>query len=202
MIRITPLVLLLGVWAACDGCNLPSQMSPAVARQSIYRVESQTAGGTAFVISHGLLLTAGHLCVHAAENFESIYLEDGLRLAPTKVLGMEMSEGPEQDLCVLSTDVETGAPLEFSSSLPWKYESTLVIGYPHGDYAETRGVWTGGGRNTAPCDHGNSGSPILTMDGVVGVLVQAPSDDPTGKTGCLSTELPEIRAFLHWTKVL
>lgn len=184
------------------GCVTRFPVSPAAADASVFEVLTASgAQATGFVLASGYAMTAGHVCVHATEpgkDHETYARTATGRMVPLKIVMFEMSEGPEADLCLMTFDVDALGPamvLAREGPSPGMIDHTL--GFPRDVHTLSSGVYLGGGILTDSCDHGLSGGPAFTLEGVFGVVVQMP---PVG-VGCAVTMLPEIEAFANTANV-
>jgi hypothetical protein len=172
-------------------------MTPQVAEDSTYEVVGGYFQGTAWVVDPTHLMTAGHVCVSFELAGQPVFaVSNTRRFVPVTVGAFEMSDGPEADLCLLSTSAGLAPPLPLAAYMPITGDSVGFVGYPDGKLDHETGIFRYPDVSTAACDHGASGSAEYDAAGVWGVLVQSLSEDPTGASGCRSTTLSEIRAFL------
>ena len=189
---IAPLLMLFTVLAGCASSHAPatpvSKLSPEVSQ------------GTGFLVRpDGLVLTA----FHVVEKGNTIKVRcQGYDLVTAK-LG-ERSQ--TMDLAVLHTPL-TGTPyLPVAEPRSARAgDPVFTMGFPAARYLGTEPKFSGGaissltgpGREgarlliSAPTQPGNSGSPVLTMDGtVVGVVTAAVSEEEFARdTGALPQNL-------------
>jgi hypothetical protein len=150
--------------------------------------------GTGFAIGDHTALTAGHMCAIAAGSKDTtMWLEHGNAFILAHVVAWELTPDPSADLCVLHTDAQLGPPMILAATDPPTFAQDTIVGYPHGEYAETHGTYVGEGLTTAHSDHGSSGSPAWTPHGVYGVVVQGWADGSLRAAVC---PLKEIKRFL------
>lgn len=152
----------------------PQQRSP----QREYRIP-QTAQGSGFIISaDGYILTNNHM-VSGAEKVE-IELTDG-----RKFTAVVKGADPESDVAVVKIDAQNLSYLELADSDTLEVgEWVLAIGNPFGlSHTVTAGIVSAKGRSDvglttyedfiqtdAAINFGNSGGPLLNLDGkVVGI---------------------------------
>lgn len=176
--------------------ELYDTVSPSVARVQTYLEEGaggifededeggEAGQGTAFRIEDDYLVTNDHVLGDAdavrVQTTEGTWLE-------TQIVGRD----PYSDLAVVETDGSLpGGPLPLAESVPATGSEVLVVGSPLGlEGTATRGIVSGRNRTIpatatalgqfsiadavqtdAALNPGNSGGPILTMDGnVIGV---------------------------------
>ena len=139
----------------------------------------QTAGGSGFIITQdGYILTANHL-VGEADKVTVKLIKDQKFTA--KVIGTD----PQSDVAVIKIDSQNLPYLELADSDKLEVgEWVIAIGNPFGlSHTVTAGIVSGKGRNSigvsdyedfiqtdAAINFGNSGGPLLNLDGkVVGI---------------------------------
>lgn len=168
--------------------------------ESIRKPSQATAGksGTAWPVSHGFVITNNH--VVSGSNTLTLIRSDGTRIS-ARVAGRDK----ENDLALLTVDNPESLPpaLPLSTSLANLGSEVFTIGFPHLDLMGrspkvTEGIVSSqtGLRDddryyqiSVPVQAGNSGGPLIDMDGrVIGVV--------TGKLNALavfqqSGNLPE-----------
>jgi hypothetical protein len=184
--------------ALLSACYLNSYpLTPAIETESTYKIfttdaEGVTSGGTAWVASPGVLVTAGHMCQMAALAGHSLVLKsEAGRYMPAHWIIWELSSGPEADACIIRADGPVGPPLVLARSPPIIGTPDFYVGYPNMVYSVGRGIVAGPADSTAPADHGASGSAVSTDEGVYMVITQA---GPGGHV--LGTPIKEVRALL------
>ena len=140
-------------------------------QKSVVKLTDGGTGGTGWIIGDGYILTNSHV----VQDSETMDVEtfDG-------TTGTASREGYHQDLipdiALMSTDINTPTSLEMQSDADVsKDDPVLTVGHPGevGDWVISLGRYAkyNPGINwelsDIPTSQGNSGSPILTLDGVV-----------------------------------
>jgi hypothetical protein len=194
--------------AALAGCTPPptvqsaqrhtAPLNAAEVDASTYLADTGVGTGTAWVVSPGYLMTAGHVCAMSL-NTGAIWLKNPagevIRAEPRV---FEVSRGPGADLCVLVTEGPTAPPLPLAGREPPVGAPDSMVGYPLGEHSVVTGQYLGHDQSSDPTDHGNSGSPMFSPTGVYGLCVQLHED---GSPGCSGTGVAEIRRLLQRTGV-
>lgn len=166
--------------------------------------------GTAFGVADNYLVSAGHLCAHAASTDTEIglwvLLPDGHKLltkADIRVVAIDYYN----DLCLLRSSYSVLDTLPLAKRAPKHDDRVLIMGAPKG----LLGIVTEGRVArprinlkreeqtymliSVPTTSGNSGSPVLNKHGrVVGVLV---AGYPSYSFLSLATPLFELKTFLE-----
>lgn len=179
----------------------PRFPDPDTTANSVFMVEvydglNKLGTGTAWIYSLGAsdtyLITAGHVCSgdEVAKHF-ALVSRDGLVVTANEVY---YSTSP--DLCMLQVPGGLGYEIPLADRMPAYDEPVFTIGAPGGFFGDGsapifHGNWSGAGTFTGAGIPGQSGSPVLSAYGVVGVLTR-------GMAGQLATVEPlgRIRAFL------
>lgn len=160
---------------ACQAPTYPVAPNNAEAQaKSVFLVSTENGTGTAWVLKNedgtgSYLLTAGHVCEDSKEF--TLTSRDGVEYHAYK-----LAESENPDLCALYAPATVGLPLPLATNMPQYNEAMIVIGAPAGVYGEGMApiyhVWyAGADLYTGPVFPGASGSPVISKDGVVGVLV-------------------------------
>jgi hypothetical protein len=186
-------LLLLG------SCYLNSfPLSPVKVEPSIYKVLSNEAQGTAWVVAPHYLITAGHMCTHG-DSF-SVVRGNGWTYPVEPVL-WSMSLDASGDVCIMHSDLTLDRPLILAKGPPAVGAKDHYVGYPHGTLGRFDGTYMADGGSSAWCGPGASGSPVFTEVGVYGVLVQGrPGGDEDGyggHAGCQSTPVSYLLPLLN-----
>jgi hypothetical protein len=172
-------------------------LTPARVAASTFPVFTEHSQGTAFSVGDGVAVTAGHVCAAAAFGADhSMFARiedgyDGLSLAvPAVLTGFERSETPGADVCVI---LVRGAPppIPLAAAEPAPGTPDGASGYPGGVKETSGGVYLGHGVTASHVDHGSSGGPVFTRDGVYGVVTQL-TDEGLGAV----TPVAELRRVL------
>lgn len=191
-----PVVQNLTVNADSELTNTVSKVEPAVvtvvtnltATNAFGRTGEAQASGSGVIISQdGHIITNNHV-VEGADNVYVIYT-DGTR-ADATVVGTD----PLTDIAVLKVNAKVPAVASFGDSNALKLgEWVIAIGSPLGNYrgSVTVGVVSGTNRKVADqvgliqtdaaINHGNSGGPLLNLEGqIVGINTLVVRDSPAG----------------------
>lgn len=189
---------LLTLLLALAGCYLKHYpVTPEVADPSVYLAETAAGTGTAWVAAQGFLVTAGHVCEHAADGAPVwLHATSGWRV-PAHPVVWEESLDPYKDACVLKADGPVGDPLILADAEPFPGMPDTVIGYPNRIHTVTHGFYQSDWESSAPVDHGNSGGPVFTARGVYMIVIQPrPGHLFEPEAGSAGTSVFEIRALL------
>lgn len=146
-------------------------------QQSVVRISTDagSSGGTGWIIDDGYVLTSSHLVQDAPS--AAIETFDGRTGSGTRV-GFHRDLFP--DIALLETDLETPPSLSMSTNASLSHDDVvLAVGHPItvGDWVISLGRYDRYNAHsdwilaTIPTGNGNSGSPLLTLDGnVVGCI--------------------------------
>lgn len=199
--------LLLAALLSLSGCYLHQfPITLDIAEASTYRLESDTAQGTGWVVADHYVMTAGHMCWEA----RTLVLTSttGRRLLGTPLV-TDLSTG--SDLCIVKVAGPLAPPLVLADRMPKVGAKVAFVGWPMGHFVRSEGAYLGdldhGQENmtdnsyafSAQCDHGASGSAVYGAGGVFGVLVRVRTDGGRmhdGSDGCVVTPISDIRAML------
>ena len=133
-------------------------------------------GGTAWFLDSGRLLTNSHV-VGSSEGFEAWSI-NGDKFEPELVGASDYRNSPYHDVAVLETDFSPSNRLPLGESDAVEKEQPVVqIGHPFGigNWVVSIGRYVESGHGetlltSVPSLSGNSGGPLLTLDGsVVGI---------------------------------
>jgi len=161
-------------------------------QRSVVKLTNGNSGGTGWIIEDGYVLTNSHV----TREFETMDVEtyDGRTGTATRV---GYHEDMIPDIALLETDVETPTPLAIETDVTVETGDPVVaVGHPGrvGDWVISLGRyeryesgldWE---LSDVPTSQGNSGSPILTLDGVVFGCI---SGTTTGSGGSSRVDRPE-----------
>jgi tetratricopeptide (TPR) repeat protein len=160
--------------------DLVRRIKPSVVSVLTYDAKGEPLiSGTGFFVRPGEIVTNMHV-IRGAHRVEIHTLEGKGRTYPvTGALAVD----EEADLALIGVDLpaERSRTLQFSTSLPDEGEKVFIIGNPlrlegsvsDGIVSAVREVPDLGRiiQTTAPVSHGNSGSPLLNMQGqVIGIV--------------------------------
>ncbi len=199
---------------ALAACQFPAPAAPQFAEDSTFKMLAGTSIGTAWAVSEHHLITAGHMC--SATDKYALVSRAGERFAAELVDYADdypellTNPGPMSDICLIHTDRTLSVHLTLADKLPAIGQQVFYVGYPRGEWTKSFGRYQGdvdGPSNhwsdysfSAPCDHGASGSAVLSSSGVWGVLVRIKvigGELHDGAEGCAATPLHEIRDLLR-----
>jgi hypothetical protein len=199
---MSKLILTLLLLSNCYLKHYP--LTPDIVRLATYKLSTPDYMGTAWAVDKHHLVTAGHMC----EVEGPFKVMRNYRYLPVTPIVWEYGTGVA-DLCVLYTPRDLDSWLIVAEKMPAVGDSTSYVGYPNGEYTESTGVYLGdldGSEEhwndavfTAPCDHGASGSPVYTRNGVWGVLVRIRTDGGNvhpGSEGCVAISLDYLKSIL------
>jgi len=140
-------------------------------QRSVVKLTNGNAGGTGWVIEDGYILTNSHV----TREFETMDIETfGERSGTATRVGYHEDMLP--DIALMKTDMETPAPLPTKTNTEIaEGDPVLTVGHPGrvGDWVislgryETYNPGINWELSDIPTSQGNSGSPIVTLDGVV-----------------------------------
>ncbi|WP_423747479.1 serine protease (plasmid) [Haladaptatus sp. SPP-AMP-3] len=140
-------------------------------QRSVVRLSTDSGGGSGWVVDSGYILTNSHIVREAASvAFETFDNRTG---TATRV-GFHRDLFP--DIALLKTDLETPPPLSLATNAhPSPNDVVLAVGHPKmvGDWVISLGRYERYNPHsdwieaTIPTGDGNSGSPLLRMDGGV-----------------------------------
>ncbi|MFH5801577.1 trypsin-like peptidase domain-containing protein [Haladaptatus sp. CMAA 1911] len=144
------------------------------AQESVVRITTDDGGGTGWIIDDGYILTNSHI----VQDTKSVAIEtfDGQTGTATRV-GYHQDLFP--DIALLKTNFDTPPPLSMSTVSLSHGDVVLAVGHPItvGEWAISLGRYDHYNAHsnwllaTIPTEDGNSGSPLLTLDGdVVGCI--------------------------------
>jgi len=169
-------------------------------QQSVVKLTDGNTGGTGWVVDDGYIVTNSHV----VRDTETMAVEtfDGETGTATRE-GYHRDMVP--DVALMSTDMETPTPLSMQSDVALSEGDPVVtVGHPGkvGDWVISLGRYSRyeSGINwelsDIPTDQGNSGSPILTLDGTVfgcvtGTTTMSGGSEAVDRSGEVYTEFPE-----------
>jgi S1-C subfamily serine protease len=148
-------------------------LAPVAVRSSVVRIETPNGRGTGFHIKAPsgalFILTNGHVC-KLYQPDKTIARDEGGGEHVVKPLYIDTIE----DLCLM-TPMEGGAPLPFGS-MPEYQQKIQIYGHPMGgDFSFSEGFVLSRVDDeflsNAQIEPGSSGSPVLSGDKVVGIIV-------------------------------
>jgi len=185
------LLILLALLTSCYTVQYP--VTPEVATASTYLITTEhgfsSMGGTAWVVNDHQLVTAGHMCEWSTTGDFTLTSMGG-RKSIAHALYWQMDN--DTDVCVLASDGPLAAPLVIAGRMPATGTASGYAGYPDGVFGVYKGVYLGNNEDSAPSDHGASGSAVFDAEGVFGVLVACRTD--VDRTACLDPqEYPGFR---------
>lgn len=176
---------------------VPGSSSLEEAARSVVKVTGsayrcgQNQSGSGFVAAANRVVTNAHVVAGVEEPVVEV---PGIGAAPGRIVYFD----PASDLAVIAVDALDAAPIPLGSALP-EGGSAVFDGYPHGGPfqsgpARVDRVTTvrvndiyGGNPSTlevyqlaADVQEGNSGGPLLSLDGLVAGLIFAKSADTEG----------------------
>jgi len=199
--------------AVLTACQLPAPLAPQSAEDATFKMLAGGSQGTAWAVSDHYLVTAGHMCdetdkyalvTSRGERFGAT-LVDYVQMYPADDIAREVPE----DVCLIKTDRTLSVHLTLAEDMPWVGEQVYYVGYPLGEWTKSFGVYEGDQDDdqhwndysfSAPCDHGASGSAVISVHGVWGVLVRVKVVDDKvlpGTEGCVATPLSAVRDLLR-----
>ncbi|MGQ4554759.1 trypsin-like peptidase domain-containing protein [Halobellus sp. GM3] len=140
-------------------------------QQSVVKLTKGNSGGTGWVIEDGYIITNSHV----TRDFETMDIEtfDGRSATATRV---GYHEDMIPDIALMKTNMETPSPLPMKTNTGVsKGDPVLSVGHPGdvGDWVISLGRYQryeegiNWELSDIPTSPGNSGSPIVTLDGVV-----------------------------------
>lgn len=143
-------------------------------REAVAVIRGETgAGGTAWFLDDGRLLTNSHV-VDGNESFEAWPI-DGEKFEPELAGASNYLDNPYHDVAVLETDFSPTNRLSLGESESVEVGQPLVqVGHPFGigNWVVSIGRYVEDGQGetlltSVPSLSGNSGAPLLTLDGTV-----------------------------------
>jgi hypothetical protein len=152
--------------------------TPDGVKDSVYKIVAIQGGenqwsGTAWKLSEGFMMTAGHVCDTAGEDgFTFRVMSRWNKEYPVEVIKFSR----EPDLCLLSAPHVPGDPMGTLTLTPAYGETIWYSGAPVGVFGDgtvpfAEGVYIGGYKAMIAGYPGASGSAMYTKNGVFGVLV-------------------------------
>lgn len=154
---------------ACYNARYP--ITPNVAERDTFEVVSSQLSGTAWAVDPYNFVTAGHVCEWGDQE---VVLVHGARRIPVVRVAWNFEMQPcGADVCLLHSDYPLATGLVLAKEMPKAGTAVCYVGYPQGEYTEACGHYLGDNQTDFPTDHGASGSPVFSQDGVFGVLVSA-----------------------------
>lgn len=199
-------LLALVFTTSCSSCMLPAPLKPGTVEDGTFiilamKTDGQITQGTAWAIDRHHLVTAGHMC---RTSLEGVVMLKSLEDTDSAFKGQwtDVEFGESTDLCLVKTD-QNLSPLPLADQMPHIGENISYLGYPNAVKTYSKGKYIGDLDGdytfTAPCDHGASGSAVVSDRGVWGVLVRLRTDGGSihdGSDGCVAIPLPTIKQFL------
>lgn len=164
---------------ACSACgaqqrpdDVPTMSDPAVVKLVMIEDGDDAGYCTAWKLSEGFVMTAGHCC----EDAKTVtYTARGQHAVP----GAEFKvvfDNDNHDVCVMSGKV-LGAPIRLARMDPPIGQAVWTAGFPRTEFLISSGYWSGRteegmAKASVAVFGGASGSPVMNSDGeAVGVLV-------------------------------
>lgn len=169
-------------------------------QESVVKLSSGNTGGTGWVVDDGYIVTNSHV-VRDTETMD-VETFDG-------ETGTATREGYHQDMipdvALLSTEMDTPTPLKMQSDVDLsKGDPVVTVGHPGkvGEWVISLGRYSryepgiNWELSDIPTDQGNSGSPILTLDGTVfgcvsGTTTMSGESNTVDRPEKVYTEFPE-----------
>lgn len=148
-------------------------------RPAVVKVETETSsgrggGGTGWFVDDGVVVTNSHV-VDGARSV-TCWTLDGASFEPAVVGSTDYQSSPYNDVAVLQADVSAPETLSIGDESALTEGQTVVqVGHPFaiGNWVISTGEYVRDERHgdgfltTTPHMSGNSGSPLVTMDGAV-----------------------------------
>ncbi|MFO7636017.1 MAG: serine protease [Clostridia bacterium] len=171
-------------------------------KQSVYSVYADGRSGTGFVVDDGRLLLTNH---HIIEDASSIRI---LPLLRNQAANPEWSNHPELDLSVVRLQEPVLASLEMNDApMPVPGERVIIIGNPYGFFRVAISATVEGYADVPGMDipvimfqgniyQGNSGSPMINLEGKVVGMVFATVSMEDGRSVGLAIPGSEIMKIL------
>lgn len=175
----------------------------------------KTLFGTAFAVTPDLMFTAGHLCKSAQARIDAGQDHEVMKWDFVDEKG-QISEGYEdvkilaihdsKDVCLLKSEDHGLIPLRLSQRVDLMITGDMLIvaGYPHGIpyLVQKEGSMIAIDDQSLYADlfiePGNSGSPVIWMDEVVGMIIVYPVSDSTLITQTSkAVSVKELQKFLN-----
>lgn len=184
------------LYLALSGCYTSRfPVTPEIATQGTYQVVSSQLSGTAWAVDEHNYITAGHVCEWGDQD---VVLVSGARRIPVSRVtwSFEMKSGGA-DICLLHSNYPLATGLVLATEMPKAGTGVCYVGYPRGEFVKLCGHYIGNNETDFPTDHGASGSPVFSQDGVFGVLVSLrPEPGMTPDDGFVLTDLSQIQDLL------
>jgi len=161
------------------------------------------SGGTAWFLDNGDLVTNSHV-VDRNDSFEAWSI-DGEKFTPTLVGASDYMNNPYHDVAVLETEFSPDDQLTLGeSSTVEKGQPLIQVGHPFGigNWVVSIGKYIEKGhgetlQTSVPSLSGNSGAPLLTLDGsVVGITT---GGVPRERLGSMPPEPVDLEVFEEFT---
>lgn len=143
-------------------------------QESVVRITTDDGGGTGWIIDAGYILTNSHI----VQDTTSVAIETfDERTGTATRAGSHRDLFP--DIALLKTDLDTPPPLPMTTGMPSHNDVVFAVGHPItvGEWVISLGRYDRYNAHsnwllaTIPTGDGNSGSPLLTLDGdVVGCI--------------------------------
>lgn len=182
--------------AALSGCyNARFPVTPDIATQGTYQVVSSQLSGTAWAVDEHNFITAGHVCEWGDQE---VVLVSGARRIPVERVtwSFEMKTGGA-DICLLHSNYPLATGLVLATEMPAVGTDVCYVGFPREVFVQRCGHYIGNSETDISTDHGASGSPVFSKDGVFGVLVSLrPEPDMTPDDGFVLAGLSQIQGLI------
>ncbi len=178
----------------CDACYLNYYpITFRVADKSTYLAMVKGGTGTAWVVSNGYWMTAGHVCDVADGADIRLVPDDGpvAEIISARPVVMETSFDFKHDLCLLA-GLTPVPPLILSKQPAVAGTKVYMVGFPHGMRGTSEGIMLDERSAKMSVQPGFSGAAVTTPEGVVGVLVASRYSD----NAAVIIPVQEIRRIL------
>jgi len=179
-VKAAAFVVILAVAAAVSTTSIAAALTPDVAVESVFVVETfgGTGAGAGVAISPTMVLTAQHVVGSAVE----VRLSNN---TTTTTKGKVIASDSRSDLALISVEGANFTFLPIATSDPRLGSEVFAIGAPGGSLSITRGIISAFrdsngiqyAQTDAAVNPGNSGGPLIDDGGsIVGIVVLKSSD--------------------------